>query len=154
MKSPLGEERRIEVSRVLEASAARVFEFLANPANHPQLDTSGMVRSSASQVPITAVGDVFVMNMRNQMKGDHQVENHVIVFERCRAIGWAPAEPGRKPAGHTWVWRMTPVIEGRTSVSHIYDWSEFTPREMLPYLPVLNRDQLQTSLDRLAQALA
>lgn len=154
MGSPSEEGRRIEVSRVIEASAAQVFEFLANPANHPQLDTSGMVRSSASQVPITAVGDVFVMNMHNQMKGDHQVENHVILFEQYRAIGWAPAEPGRKPAGHTWVWRLTPVGEGRTSVSHTYDWSEFTPREMLRYLPVLNRDQLQTSLDRLAQALA
>ena len=97
--------RRIRVSRVVYASTARIFAFLARPDNHPMLDTSGMIRASAHRGRLTAVGQVFVMDMHNEFRGDHQVENHVVVFEPDRAIGWAPAEPGREPAGHTFVWR-------------------------------------------------
>src|SRR5262249_34293930 len=38
--------RSITVSRVVDAPAARVFAFLADPANHVALDTSGMVRGA------------------------------------------------------------------------------------------------------------
>src|ERR1017187_3212815 len=66
-------------------------------------------------------GTVFVMNMRNRIKGDHQVENHVVIYEPDRAIGWAPAEPGCEPAGHTWTWRLTPFADNRTLVTETYD---------------------------------
>jgi len=93
------------------------------------------------------------MNMRNRIKGDHQVENHVVIYEPDRAIGWAPAEPGCEPAGHTWTWRLTPFADNRTLVTETYDGSGFKHKEMLDYLPVINQDQVQASLDRLAEAL-
>jgi len=102
-----GTRRRIEVSRVANAPARKVFAFLTRPDNHRALDTSGMIRSSADHHRVTETGAVFVMNMHNEIKGDHQVENHVICYEPDRAIGWAPAEPGADPAGHTWIWRLT-----------------------------------------------
>jgi hypothetical protein len=81
------------------------------------------------------------------------VENHVVVYDPDRAIGWAPAEPGRKPAGHTFVWHLRPDGEGRTVVSQTYDWSEFDHVEVLDRSPVLDRDQLQASLDLFADAV-
>ncbi|WP_028925016.1 SRPBCC family protein [Pseudonocardia acaciae] len=142
--------RRIQVTRTIDAPAGRIFAFLADPDNHPAFDTSGMVRASAGHVTLDAVGTVFVMNM----KGDRRVENHVVVYERDRALGWAPAEPGHEPAGHTFVWRLTPAGEHRTVVTQTYDWSEFTHLDMLAHLPVVDRDQLQASLDLLAEAVA
>lgn len=146
--------RSIEVSRLVDAPAARVFAFLSDPANHIAFDTSGMVCGAATTATIAGVGDVFVMNMHNPIKGDHHVENHVVVHEPARAIGWAPAEPGRPPAGHTWIWRLGPEAAGRTVVSQTYDWSRFSHVEMLDHLPVIDSAQLLASLDRLAEALS
>lgn len=145
--------RMIQVSRVVAAPASRVFAFLANVDNHPLLDTSGMVRGSADHVTVSGVGSVFVMNMHNDFKDDHQVENHVVVYEPDRALGWAPAEPGHEPAGHTYVWRLEPDGVHRTVVSQTYDWSAFTHLDMLAHMPVVNRAQLQRSLDQLADAV-
>jgi uncharacterized protein YndB with AHSA1/START domain len=145
--------RSIAVSRVVDAPVERVFAFLSDPANHVAFDTSGMVRGAASGARIGGVGEVFVMNMNNAFKGDHQVENHVVAYEPDRAIGWAPAEPGHPPAGHTWTWRLAPADAGRTVVSQIYDWSRFSHVEMLDHLPVIDRGQLLASVDRLAETL-
>jgi uncharacterized protein YndB with AHSA1/START domain len=146
--------RSIKVSRLVDAPPARVFAFLSNPGNHIAFDTSGMVRGAATSATIAGVGEVFVMNMHNPIKGDHQVENHVVVHEPGRAIGWAPAEPGHPPAGHTWTWRLAPATAGTTVVSQTYDWSRFSHVEMLDHLPVIDRAQLLASLDRLADALS
>lgn len=131
-------QRRIRVSRVVYVPAAQVFAFLARPANHARLDTSGTIRSAAEGSSIRVAGDVFVMNMHNDILGDHQVVNHVIVYERDRAIGWAPAEPGQPPAGHTFVWQLAPQGEQRTLVSHTYNWSASTHLDMLEYPPVVD----------------
>jgi uncharacterized protein YndB with AHSA1/START domain len=139
----------IEVSRVIDAPAELVFTFLTRPDNHVALDTSGMIHSSADHRTLTEIGAVFVMNMR----GENQVENHVICFDPGRAIGWAPAEPGEEPAGHTWTWRMTPIGPEQTFVSETYDWSAFRHTDMLKYLPVTDRDQMEESMERLAEAL-
>jgi uncharacterized protein YndB with AHSA1/START domain len=149
----VSESRTITVTRMVHAPATRVFAYLANPAHHRALDTSGMIRGAAEHGSIDHVGQVFVMNMHNAMKGDHQVENHVVVFEPGKAIGWAPAEPGHPPAGHTYIWRLTPAGDD-TVVTQTHDWSAFTHTDMLAHLPVVDRDHLQTSLDRLADNLS
>ncbi|MPZ82367.1 MAG: hypothetical protein GEV28_18990 [Actinophytocola sp.] len=144
------ESRNITVTRLIEAPASRVFAYLADPANHQALDTSGMIRGAASPGPITHVGQVFVMNMNNAIKGDHQVANHVIAFEPNNIIGWAPAEPGHPPAGHTYTWHLKPTDDHHTTVAQTHDWSAFTHTDMLSHLPVVNHEQLQASLDKLA----
>jgi uncharacterized protein YndB with AHSA1/START domain len=145
--------RSISVSRIIDAPPFQVFAFLAEPANHVRLDTSGMIRSAADGSGIRATGDVFLMNMYNDIRGHHQVENHVIVYEHDRAIGWAPAEPGQPPAGHTFVWELAAVDDRRTLVSQTYDWSAFTHLDMLDHLPVVDETQLRASLDKLASIL-
>jgi hypothetical protein len=50
--------RRIEVSRVINAPAMKVFAFLATPDNHVALDTSGMIRGSADHRTVTEAGAV------------------------------------------------------------------------------------------------
>lgn len=138
---------------MIDAPAAEIFRFLSDPANHAVLDTSGMVRGAAPGATIAGVGDVFVMNISNDVKGDHHDENHVVVYEPDRAIGWAPAEPGRTPAGHTWTWRLEPREGERTVVRHVYDWSRFTHTDMLHHLRVIDGSQMLESVGRLAAAL-
>jgi hypothetical protein len=85
--------RKLDASRVINAPARKIFAFLARPDNHVLLDTSGMIRGSADHATMTEMGrGVRDEHAQREMKGDHQVENHVVVYEPDRAIGWAPAD--------------------------------------------------------------
>ncbi|MDL5158335.1 hypothetical protein [Actinomycetospora termitidis] len=144
-------EQSITVTRTVRAPAHVLFDFLSRPGNHHALDTSGMIREAQDESPIGGVGTTFLINMRNDFKGDHRIENHVVVHEPDRAIGWAPGEPGQPAAGHTFVWRL--VTAGQdTEVSQIYDWSRNSDPEAQPYLPLIGREQLEHSLELLARA--
>ncbi|WP_020494726.1 SRPBCC family protein [Sciscionella marina] len=144
-------EGSLEATRAVAASAHRIFAFLARPAEHRRIDTSGMVRGSVRDGRVTAVGEGFVMDMDNPVTGAHRVENHGVTFEPDRAIGWAPATPGHPPAGHTWTWRLAPLDAGSTRVTLTYDWSAFRDRAMLDRLPVLDRGGWHALIDRLAE---
>jgi hypothetical protein len=112
-----------------------------------------MVRASRTHLAIEELGDVFTMDMHNEMFGDYTMEDHVIVHEPDTALGWAPAAVGEAPAGHTWIYRLAPDGDG-TVVTLTYDWSGITDPEMLTYFPVIDADGLAASLDLLAEALA
>lgn len=148
------EARSIRVSRTVDAPARRVFAFLTDPDRHRYLDETGMIQKSHHRGVLTELGEVFVMDMHYELRGGYQVDNHVVVYEPDAAIGWAPAAPGCRPAGHTFVYELTPDGPQRTLVTQTYDWSDFTDEDAQPYLPVMNRDQLAASLERLADALA
>ena len=53
----------IRVTRKVGAAAAVVFDLLANPDRHHEIDASGMVGDDEDASPITKVGQVFRMNM-------------------------------------------------------------------------------------------
>jgi hypothetical protein len=117
------------VSRRIEAPAGDIFQILADPRRHVELDGSGMVRGAVGASVITGIGDVFVMAMHFPALGDYEMENHVVEFERNRRIGWEPA-PGRghpgkgeAPWGHRWTFELAPDGSGATVVTEIYDCS-------------------------------
>lgn len=69
----------ITASRIIDASAVDIFSVLSNPERHAQIDGSGMVRSDEKTDRITAVGQVFTMNMFWDKLGGGRVCRH-----RCR----------------------------------------------------------------------
>ena len=70
----------VTVSRRIEAPADTIFRVLANPARHPDLDGSGMLRSVVTNRVISAVGDVFIMKMYFERLGDYEMNNRVVEF--------------------------------------------------------------------------
>jgi hypothetical protein len=88
------ESRHVAVSRRISASAADIFQILADPKRHVDLDGSGMVRGSVTQTMVNGVGDVFIMKMYYSKLGDYEMNNHVVEYELNRRIGWEP-ESGR-----------------------------------------------------------
>jgi hypothetical protein len=85
-----GEYEPIRAWRRICAPADVIFQFLADPRMHLNLDGSGMLRGVASGSTITGVGDIFVMNMFYEELGDYQMINHVVEYEPGRRIGWEP----------------------------------------------------------------
>jgi hypothetical protein len=121
----------VSTSRRIPAPADAVFEILATPCRHLDMDGSGMLRGSDSPA-VTGVGDVFVMNMFfAPLGGDYQMVNHVVEFEPGRRIAWEPENgPGHpeKDApnarwGHRWIFDLAPDGPDATLVTETWDGS-------------------------------
>ena len=142
------------VSQVLNAPAERIFAVLRDPRRHPELDSTGRLRHAETSQPLAAVGDTFIMAMHSEEHGDYRIENRVVAFTENRIIGWAPGQPGQRPPGYRFTWKLTPTDDGRTEVTQTYDWAAVTHPADLVRLPGAAADELDASLTRLAAAVA
>jgi hypothetical protein len=125
------EDRPVAVSRRIGASAGDIFRILTDPGRHLDLDGSGMLRGAVSDAVVSGIGDVFVTKMYYSKHGDYEMNNHVVVFEPNRRIGWEP-EAGRGHPdegapdarwGHRWIYDLVPDGPDSTIVTEIYDCS-------------------------------
>lgn len=138
--------RVVSARREIHADAARVFDLVADPSQHPRWDGNDNVKSAAPGQRVRAVGDMFVTTI----SGGAVRENHVVQFEEGRRVAWKPAEPGREPPGHLWAWELEPIDPSRTVVTHTYDWTRLSDEGRLARARATTSDRLRASLDRLA----
>lgn len=147
----------LTVSRRIDASTDKIFDVLTLPANHVQLDGAGFVRSVDHGDRIKAVGDVFTMNMEGEhMGGEYQTDNHVSAFIENKVVGWKTAPAGTEPKGWEWLWELESDGPDATNVTLTYDWSKVTDKDLLKKVkfPLVSKDQLEDSLNALAEAVA
>jgi uncharacterized protein YndB with AHSA1/START domain len=138
--------RVVTASREIGASAADIFELIADPAQQPRWDGNDNLAESAPGHRVRAVGDVFVMTTT---KGNTR-ENRVVEFDEGRLVAWMPSEPGEPPPGHLWRWELDPVDDTHTRVTHTYDWTGLIDEKRIPRARWTTADRLHASLDRLA----
>ena len=139
-------ERIVSATRVISASAERIFELIAEPSSQPTWDGNNNLASSASGQRVHQVGDVFKTTLTNGAVR----ENHVVEFIEGSKIAWRPAEPRKQPPGHLWRWELNPVNATLTSVTHTYDWTALTDSTRLAVARSMTADMLRASMDRLA----
>ena len=124
-------EQSVSVERHIAAPPERVFAVLTDPAQHPAIDGSGMVRDAPTGGPDRlALGAKFGMAMRWGMP--YTMSNEVVEFEEGRLIAWQPrlARPAfisRLSGGHRWRYELEPEGETSTRVRETYDWSNADP---------------------------
>ena len=142
-----GDSARVVIaSKEIAASAARIFELIADPALQPRWDGNANLAEAASGQRVRNVGDVFTMTLT----GDGAVrENHVVEFDEGRRIAWRPAEPGQRPPGHLWRWELESIDSSRTRVTHTYDWSQLSDEKRVRRARATSEDKLRASLERL-----
>jgi uncharacterized protein YndB with AHSA1/START domain len=156
-------EKQIEVSRIVQAPPDRVFTLVSDPKQHEAIDGSGMLQGTASG-PVTAAGQVFTMEMHRDDLGPWRTNNTVTEFEPGTVIGWAPdldrsfeCQVAQMLAtvttgGHTYAYRLHETTEG-TEVRLVYDWSGVTDPNFEALCPFVSREQLVSTLDRLADTV-
>jgi uncharacterized protein YndB with AHSA1/START domain len=138
--------RQISLSRTVAAPADRIFDLLADPARHAELDGSGSVRGSLSKGPRRLEpGARFGMRMRLGLP--YTILNTVVEFEEGKLIAW------RHFSGHRWRWELADLGDGRTEVTETFDWS--TARfpwaiELLGF-PPRNRRGIEATLRQLVE---
>lgn len=155
-------KKKLTASKVIDADPGDIFTLLADPNQHSALDGAGMVRGPEGETPlIGGMGQVFTMNMHQPDLGDYRMVNTVTAFQPVSRIGWAPQlDPSCELAGtleidvrgHTFTYDLQPV-EGGVEVTSSYEWNGVKDPEFEKMFPVVSRDQLAASLDRIAEAV-
>jgi uncharacterized protein YndB with AHSA1/START domain len=140
------QERVVSVTRVMSASAERIFELIADPSRQPSWDGNDNLASAAAGQRVRGVGDVFNTTLTNGAVR----ENHVVEFIEGSKIAWCPAEPKKQPPGHLWRWELSPINATLTSVTHTYDWTALTDSTRIARASSTTADMLRESMDRLA----
>lgn len=159
-ETPRSRTERLTVSRRIAAGPSAIFAVLCDPTLHRDTEPTDWVREAIDPAPITAVDQVFAMQMFHVgAGGGYVMHNRVTVFEPERAIGWMPGgsdSQGKVQAGGWW-WRydLTPATAGGTDVQLTYDWSAAGPeiRKIVP-LPAVDEAYLNRSLETLAGTVA
>ncbi|TWS19148.1 hypothetical protein FK529_11575 [Tsukamurella asaccharolytica] len=132
-----------------------LFDALTRPAVHAAADGSGMLRgvSAGSPEVITAVGDVFGMEMTAEDGREYSVDNHVTAFDPGTRLAWLPARRGKPPVGVEWSWTFTPEGNG-TLIAVTCDWSRVTDEAYLARftLPRVSAEKVRATVDAVIAA--
>jgi hypothetical protein len=154
---------RYVVSGTVDTPAEAVFAVLADPSRHCEIDGSGMCQSSSTG-PITGAGQSFVMDMYRDGLGKYQTRNEVTAFEAGRRIAWRPSLETSNPeidgllgditsGGQTWTFDLESTGDGKTKVTHSYDWSTIKDERFGAFCPFITPEEMSNSISRLAAAV-
>ena len=109
--SPQVVTRRVTVP----ADPAQIFDLLADPRRHGELDGSGTVHDSVSGPDRLGPGDRF--SVRMTLRGiPYRITSTVTAFEENALLEW------QHPLGHRWRWELAGIAPGQTQVTESWDY--------------------------------
>ena len=136
-------DEQVSVSRTIHASPEDIFEVLAHPNRHQEIDGSGTVKASRGDAgERLSRGAKFAMDMK--MGVPYRIKNTVVEFEEGRRIAW------RHFGRHIWRYELEPT-EGGTLVKETWDISQENPasRAMTRRMAGLTRTNMEKTLARI-----
>jgi uncharacterized protein YndB with AHSA1/START domain len=140
-------KRSVQAERVIAASPEEIFDLLADPSRHSEIDGSGSVQKpKEGSPPRLALGARFGMDMKIGLP--YSTKNEVVEFEEGRRIAW------RHAGHHIWRYELEPVAEG-TRVTETFDWATSRAPWALELMraPERNRKAMESTLVRLAEVV-
>ena len=113
-----------------------------------------MLEATSDSKPLTAVGDIFEMDMDRQPLGDtamskYKVRNWVTRIEPGHLIEWSGNlidQP--EPFGHIYGWRIDVVSDNECIVANYTEWSAL-PDDLKVYWPIVPLTMLEKSVENL-----
>lgn len=142
-------DRIVTVSATIPAPPEPLFEILASPRRHAEIDGSGTVKGALAGPERLSLGATFGMSMRRG--APYRITSKVVEFEEGRRIAW------RHPLGHVWRYVLEPV-EGGTRVTEEFDHSTSGVLGQafvsLGGYAEKNREGMEQTLIRLGEAVA
>ena len=132
-------------SVVVPAPPGQVFDLLADPRRHADIDGSGTVRGRVRGPDRLSAGARFGMRMR--LVVPYVISSTVVEFEQDRRIAW------RHLGHHVWRYELDPV-EGGTRVTETFDWAPARAPRLLELFRVPGRNArgIDGTLARLQRA--
>lgn len=138
--------RSLSRSVVVSAPAGQVFDLLATPQRHPEIDGSDSVKGRLRGPRRLSAGARFGMRMKVGVP--YVITNRVVEFEEGRRIAW------RHFGRHIWRYELEPVPEG-TRVTETFDWAGALAPQLLELTgyPQRNAVSIEKTLVRLKQVV-
>jgi uncharacterized protein YndB with AHSA1/START domain len=142
------------VERVIPAPPERIFELLADPRRHRDIDGSGTVRGvkgEAKENPERlSLGSRFGMSMKLGIP--YSMVSEVIEFEDGRRIAWQTRPPigGSLAGGRIWRYQLEPV-EGGTRVRESWDISQEKIKVVVRPARKRTREAMERTLARIEE---
>jgi uncharacterized protein YndB with AHSA1/START domain len=139
----------VTVERVIPAPPKPIFELLADPRRHREIDGSGSVRDPSDPPARLALGSKFTMAMK--LGVPYTMVNEVIEFEEGRRIAWQPrlaTRIGRGFGGRVWRYELEPV-DGGTRVRETWDISDETVKLLVRPAAKRTREAMSATLERI-----
>lgn len=114
----------VSVERFIAAPASQIFDLIADPNRHQDIDGSGTVRGAKGTAERLELGSTFGMSMK--MGLPYSMQSTVVEFEEDRLLAWqtrGPSAIGRLVGGRIWRYELEPQ-EGGTLVRETWDISQ------------------------------
>jgi uncharacterized protein YndB with AHSA1/START domain len=143
----------VEGQREINARPDQIFDLLADPGRHSEIDGSGTVKKAGNQAPQRlALGSKFEMSMK--LGAPYKMINEVVEYEENRRIAWQPRWPGaigKIVGGRIWRYILEPVGENKTLVTESWDITQDPLKSLLARPPVKKRvaQAIKNTLDNL-----
>ncbi len=146
----------VTVERVIPAPASAIFDLLADPARHHDIDGSGTVVAAKEGSQRLQLGSRFGMSMKLGIP--YSMVSEVVEFEPDRRIAWqtrGPGAIGRHVAGRVWRYELEPV-DGGTLVRESWDIRQESAlsRPLVRRSADHTRRNMAATLERIEQVLA
>ena len=138
----------VSVNKVVAATPQQIFDLLADPKRHADIDGSGSVKAAQSDAPTRlSLGSKFGMDMK--IGAPYKITNEVVEFDEGKRIAW------RHFGGHVWRYILEPT-DGGTLVTEQFDYNGSKSQLMLRAInaPGRNTKSMIATLDRLAKLFA
>jgi len=138
----------VSVNKVVAAMPQQIFDLLADPKRHADIDGSGSVKAAQSDAPTRlSLGAKFGMDMK--IGAPYKITNEVVEFDEGKRIAW------RHFGGHVWRYILEPT-DGGTLVTEQFDYNGSKSQLMLRAInaPGRNKKSMIATLDRLAKLFA
>jgi uncharacterized protein YndB with AHSA1/START domain len=146
----------VSVDRFIAAPPQAIFDLLADPARHSEIDGSGTVQGPRGGTSERLkMGSQFGMSMK--MGVPYAMVSTVIEFDEPKSIAWqtrGPTRLGRFVGGRIWRYELEET-EGGTQVTESWDIRQ----ESAPTKPLVRTaakktaDGMTATLDRIAKVL-
>jgi hypothetical protein len=109
--------RKVSRAAEVRAPAAELFDIVADPHRHSELDGSGTVMGTIDGPQRLAPDARFSVKMK--LYGvPYRITSQVTDFDDGHVVEW------RHPLGHRWRWELTPSPDGSTRVTETFDYSQ------------------------------
>ncbi|MDP2292988.1 MAG: SRPBCC family protein [Actinomycetota bacterium] len=142
------------VERFIAAPADRIFDILADPSRHQEIDGSGTVKGSPEGSQRLALGSKFGMSMK--MGIGYSMVSTVVEFEENRRIAWQP-RPTFSLAkflagGRIWRYELIPQDDG-TLVRESWDITQEAHPWAVRNMRSKTIDSMTKTLERIAHVV-
>jgi uncharacterized protein YndB with AHSA1/START domain len=142
------------VERMIPAPPEKIFDLLADPRRHHDIDGSGTVREAKNAPERLTLGSKFGMSMKAGIS--YSMSSEVIEFEDGRRIAWQTRGSGRlgsRMGGRIWRYTLEPV-DGGTLVRESWDISQEKTKFMVRLARKRTRASMEATLERIQQLVA